>query len=86
MTPPEEDFKFIVRIPRRDEATEVAYQQNLTSYFMRIKNTQLERQARASGRDPVCRLQLYLISILTVYSPTSLPLRMLELPISPHRR
>jgi FHA domain len=86
MTPPEEDFKFIVRIPRRDEATEVAYQQNLTSYFMRIKNTHLERQARASGRDPVCRLQLYLISILTVYSPTSLPLRMLELPISPHRR
>jgi hypothetical protein len=53
MNPPEEDFKFIVRIPRRDEATELAYQQNLTNYFMRIHNAQAERQARAGGRDPV---------------------------------
>lgn len=54
MTPPEEDFKFIVRIPRRDEATEAIYQQNLTNYCIRIQNAHMERQARAAGRDPVC--------------------------------
>lgn len=58
MNPPEEDFKFIVRIPRRDEATELAYQQNLTNYFMRIHNAQAERQARAGGRDPVRSIRL----------------------------
>lgn len=54
MTPPEEDFRFIVRIPRRDDTSEIAYQQNLTNYFMRIQNTQAEKQARAGGREPVC--------------------------------
>jgi hypothetical protein len=53
MTPPEDDFRFIVRIPRRDDASEAAYQQNLTNYFMRIQNAQMQRHARAGGKDPV---------------------------------
>lgn len=55
MTPPEEDFRFLVRIPLRDEEVEEAYQQNLTNYFMRIRQIYDERQARVGGanRDPV---------------------------------
>jgi hypothetical protein len=44
MTPPESDFRFIVRIPQRDEESEMAYRQNLTNYFHRIQNATLERQ------------------------------------------
>lgn len=72
MTPPEEDFKFIVRIPRRDEATEAAYQQNLTNYFMRIQNAQMEKQARAGGKDPVRNVNCYPIALLIVHSLTFL--------------
>jgi hypothetical protein len=53
MTPPEVDFRFIVRIPQRDEDAETAYQRNLTNYFMRINNANLEKRARAAGGDPV---------------------------------
>ncbi|TAQ83308.1 hypothetical protein B7494_g8371 [Chlorociboria aeruginascens] len=38
MLPPQESFKFIVRIPPRDEAAEDAYQQNLAAYFLRLNN------------------------------------------------
>ena len=44
MTPPEEDFRFFVRIPQRDEESEIAYRQNLTNYFHRINNAHLEGQ------------------------------------------
>ena len=57
MTPPEEDFKFIVRIPQRDDEDEAAYQQNLTSYFLRLNNIKRERHARlaatAGNKEPV---------------------------------
>jgi hypothetical protein len=49
MTPPEQDFRFIVRIPQRDEESEIAYRQNLTNYFHRIHNANLERQRPNRG-------------------------------------
>ena len=54
MTPPEENFRFIVRIPQRDEESEIAYRKNLTNYFHRIHNANLEkqRQMRVSGVRP----------------------------------
>jgi hypothetical protein len=59
MTPPEEDYRFIVRIPQRDEISENAYQQNLTAFFLRMNNVRLENEARvavkggATKKDPV---------------------------------
>ena len=54
MTPPEEDFRFIVRIPQRDEESEIAYRQNLTNYFHRLHNANLDRQRqnRVPGINP----------------------------------
>lgn len=54
MTPPEEDFRFIVRIPQRDDAAETAFQVNLTNYFHRQNQAQAEKKARHKGiRQPV---------------------------------
>jgi len=61
MTPPEEDYRFIVRIPQRDEISENAYQQNLTAFFLRMNNVRLDNEARvavavkgdATKKDPV---------------------------------
>ena len=60
MTPPEEDFRFFVRIPQRDEESENAYRANLTNYFNRMHNANLERRgqrrvtgAAAGNREPV---------------------------------
>lgn len=36
MTPPETDYRFIVRIPQRDEEADRAYRRNLTAYFLRM--------------------------------------------------
>jgi hypothetical protein len=36
MTPPEEDIKFVVRIPQREGEYERAYQQNLQDFFTRL--------------------------------------------------
>ncbi|KAH8820375.1 kinase-like protein [Xylogone sp. PMI_703] len=47
MTPPQEDYKFVVRIPQRDHASEMAYQENLSKYYLRINNLRLEKHARA---------------------------------------
>ena len=49
---PEEDLIFIVRVPQRDEESEMAYQQNLTNYFHRIQNANLERQRQTRGIGP----------------------------------
>ncbi|RDW60205.1 hypothetical protein BP5796_11811 [Coleophoma crateriformis] len=37
MTPPQEDFRFIVRIPQRDETDAEAFRGRLTDYFMNMK-------------------------------------------------
>ncbi|CZT00428.1 related to protein kinase RAD53 [Rhynchosporium agropyri] len=36
MTPPEEDYRFVVRIPHREGEHEDRFQQNLTVYFLRM--------------------------------------------------
>ncbi|KAL2070886.1 hypothetical protein VTL71DRAFT_13912 [Oculimacula yallundae] len=38
MTPPEEDYRFVVRIPQRSPENEIMFQQNLTDYFLRMSN------------------------------------------------
>jgi hypothetical protein len=47
MTPPEEDYRFFVRIPQRDGEYNLTYQRNLTAYFLRMNNIKLERNAVA---------------------------------------
>lgn len=73
MTPPEEDFRFFVRIPQRDEESEIAYRQNLTNYFHRINNANLERQRQARApavgpgiHEPVSWKLSYLVLVLIV--------------------
>ena len=61
MTPPEKDFRFIVRIPQRDDDCERIYEQNLTAFFLRRNNAALEKRARTGavaggGKDPVGRV------------------------------
>jgi hypothetical protein len=46
MTPPEQDFRFIVRIPQREGESDTAYRQNLTNYFHRLQILNLDRQRR----------------------------------------
>jgi len=46
MTPPEQDFRFIVRIPQRHDDAELKYQENLINYFIRVNRAQKERQDR----------------------------------------
>lgn len=55
MTPPEEDFRFIVRIPQRDDDAEFMYQNNLANYYHRQNQAQAERRARVMGpaREPL---------------------------------
>jgi hypothetical protein len=54
MTPPEEDFRFIVRIPSRDDESESMYQNNLTNYFHRQNQAKAEKRARmVIPREPV---------------------------------
>lgn len=62
MTPPDEDYRFIVRIPQRDLDAEYAYEKNLTAFFLRVNDARQENEARlaAAGglvkRDPVGHL------------------------------
>jgi hypothetical protein len=49
MTPPEIDFRFLVRIPHRDEEDDEAYQRNLTTYFLRMRA--MNENARAPGQN-----------------------------------
>jgi hypothetical protein len=55
MTPPEQDYRFIVRIPQRDESSENAYQQNLTVFFLRMHNVRLESEAQAGVKGDVTK-------------------------------
>lgn len=73
MTPPEEDFRFIVRIPRRDESIEEIYQENLTNYFMRIQNAVTERKARAAGNGEPVSKSLFIFDHLLISQPNLFP-------------
>jgi predicted component of type VI protein secretion system len=57
MTPPEEDYRFIVRIPQRDHESENVYQQNLNAFFLRMTNTQLENETRAAAANGTAKRQ-----------------------------
>jgi len=48
MTPPDEDIRFVVRIPQREGEYEAIYNQNLQRYFQRLQEI---RQARVAERD-----------------------------------
>jgi predicted component of type VI protein secretion system len=41
MTPPEIDYRFVVRIPQRDDNADEAYQCNLTAYFLRMNTVKI---------------------------------------------
>jgi hypothetical protein len=50
MTPPEEDYKFIVRIPHREsEAENQAYENNLTAFFLRNQAAKMDNEARMAA-------------------------------------
>ncbi|KAN0098788.1 kinase-like protein [Hyaloscypha variabilis] len=55
MTPPEEDYRFFVRIPQRDDISENAYQQNLTAFFLRMNTVRLENEARVGVKGDVAK-------------------------------
>ncbi len=60
MTPPEEDYRFTVRIPQRDSEADELYERNLTAYFLRINNIRARNEALVAAggavrRDPVCQ-------------------------------
>lgn len=44
----EEDYRFVVRIPTRDQDSEEAYQENLSAYFSRIVQAKNERTLEIS--------------------------------------
>ena len=84
---PGKDFRFMVRIPQRDEESEMAYQQNLAAYLCRVNNAKLERQAMVAGRTAVPRepveylcplsnnkLKLYRLTCFPRQSPKQKPL------------
>jgi hypothetical protein len=48
MTPPDEDIRFVVRVPQREGEYEAMYNQNLQRYFQRWQQV---RQARMAERD-----------------------------------
>lgn len=48
MTPPDEDIRFVVRVPQREGEYEAMYNQNLQRYFQRWQQV---RQARVAERD-----------------------------------
>ena len=69
MTPPDEDIRFVVRVPQREGEYEAMYNQNLQRYFQRWQQVQQARvaerdaaAARANGQNgdahqgPVCRI------------------------------
>ncbi len=88
MTPPEEDFRFIVRIPQRDDESEIAYRQNLTNYFHRIHNANQERQRRGPGlgaHEPVSHRIRCLILTLALTSDRSISSRLQMLTLQIHR-
>jgi hypothetical protein len=77
MMPPEVDYRFYVRIPHRDEEAELAYQRNLTAYFLRLLPMPVLnlREIQYVGRMNILEL------LLTQCSPTSSPQLVLELRI-----
>lgn len=55
MTPPEEDYRFVVRIPQRDGASEDAYCDNVTKFFLRTKNVPTKTEVGDLGAGDVIK-------------------------------
>lgn len=52
MTPPEEDWRFFVRIPQREVDDDIdAYEKNLTTYFLRNNQARQAAQARIAAAE-----------------------------------
>jgi hypothetical protein len=49
MTPPDEDIRFIVRVPQRDGEYEAIYDQNLQNYFMRLHHIRMAREKKRAA-------------------------------------
>ncbi|KAF8851639.1 kinase-like protein [Acephala macrosclerotiorum] len=55
MTPPEEDYRFIVRIPQREDEAAEAYEENLTAFFLRVNDIKQQNHARLAAAGGVVR-------------------------------
>lgn len=64
MMPPDEDLKFVVRIPQRDEMCEDIFAANLRNYFARMANIRRNRDAQAGSRAAIQSVSLFLCSLL----------------------
>jgi hypothetical protein len=53
MTPPDEDIRFVVRIPQRDGIWDEMYDRNLEVYFQRLKDMTRMRDANAAHALPM---------------------------------
>ncbi|KAF4618415.1 hypothetical protein G7Y89_g14889 [Cudoniella acicularis] len=70
MTPPEPNYEFVAWIPQRSDAAEMAYEDNLTKFFLRLAALRGQRdttRAAAGGRrgDPVRESMLNSETLLT---------------------
>jgi len=72
VTPHEEDFRFIVRIPQRDPDVQALYERNINDYFMRRHNAYAARNERKAkdhnARNAAKGLPVSSVSILTTIS------------------
>ncbi|CZR54206.1 related to protein kinase RAD53 [Phialocephala subalpina] len=55
MTPPEEDYRFIVRIPQREDEAAERYEENLTAFFLRVNDVKQQNHARLAAAGGVAR-------------------------------
>jgi hypothetical protein len=65
MTPPDEDYRFVVVEPQREEEGERAYEDNLTAFFLRVNDIRHRNEARRAGggaaeREPVSIVSQFL--------------------------
>lgn len=49
MTPTEEDYRFIVRIPQREDEAAERYEENLTAFFLRVNDIRQQNHARLAA-------------------------------------
>lgn len=65
MPPTEGALRFVVRIPQRDDESDMEYTKNVETYLLRVANAKLDRQLTAGGahREPVCGKLLAIESI-----------------------
>lgn len=55
MVPPEEDYRFTVRIPQRDAEADLLYNSNLTAFFLRMNTVRANNEARVAARGGIAK-------------------------------